>query len=59
MNLSKWELLAAMQALSIYVLIRLDEGETDYNNFDFLLITAVTVSPAFAFPPYFGFNDTF
>ncbi|CAJ2508719.1 Uu.00g137450.m01.CDS01 [Anthostomella pinea] len=42
-TLTKWELLAAMQALSIYVLIRLDEGETDHNNFDFLLVKAVTV----------------
>ncbi|KAH8701693.1 hypothetical protein BGW36DRAFT_371332 [Talaromyces proteolyticus] len=38
---SKWELLAAMQALSIYIIVRLDEGETDYNNFDSLLIRAV------------------
>ncbi|KAI0859962.1 hypothetical protein F4860DRAFT_504391 [Xylaria cubensis] len=37
-KLQKWELLAAMQALSIYILIRLDEGETDYNNFDALLV---------------------
>ncbi|KAI0111123.1 hypothetical protein GGR51DRAFT_508952 [Nemania sp. FL0031] len=37
-KLHKWELLAAMQALSIYILIRLDEGETDYNNFDFLIV---------------------
>lgn len=32
-----------MQALSIYLIIRLDEGETDDNNFDFLLIATVTV----------------
>lgn len=32
-----------MQALSIYVLIRLDEGETDHNNFDFLLVKTVAV----------------
>ncbi|KAI1455217.1 hypothetical protein F4805DRAFT_459960 [Annulohypoxylon moriforme] len=43
LTLGKWELLAAMQALSIYVLIRLDEGETDYNNIDFILVKAVTV----------------
>ncbi|PQE16409.1 C6 finger domain-containing protein [Rutstroemia sp. NJR-2017a BVV2] len=42
LELSKWELLAAMQALSIYILIRLDEGETDYNNFDYLLVKTVT-----------------
>ena len=35
-----------MQALSIYILIRLDEGETDHNNFDSLLVTAVTVGLA-------------
>ncbi|PIG90117.1 hypothetical protein AARAC_001926 [Aspergillus arachidicola] len=41
-TLNKWELLAAMQALSIYIIIRLDEGETDYNNFDVLLLKAIT-----------------
>ncbi|KAF1936077.1 hypothetical protein EJ02DRAFT_459842 [Clathrospora elynae] len=40
-TLSKWELLGAMQALSIYVLIRLDEGETEHNNLDYLLERAV------------------
>ncbi|KAA8619664.1 hypothetical protein PtrSN002B_001259 [Pyrenophora tritici-repentis] len=40
-SLNKWELLGAMQALSIYVLIRLDEGETEHNNFDYLLERAV------------------
>ena len=43
-TLSKWELLGAMQALSIYVLIRLDEGETEHNNLDYLLERAVIVS---------------
>lgn len=43
MNLTKWELLAAMQALSIYILVRLDEGETEHNDFDFLLLEAVAV----------------
>ncbi|KAI0883133.1 uncharacterized protein GGS22DRAFT_167959 [Annulohypoxylon maeteangense] len=43
LSLSKWELLAAMQALSIYILIRLDEGETDHNNVDFILVKAVAV----------------
>lgn len=33
-----------MQALSIYIIIRLDEGETEYNNFDVLLLKAITVS---------------
>jgi len=35
-----------MQALSIYIIIRLDEGETDHNNFDFLLLATVTVGLA-------------
>jgi hypothetical protein len=43
-SLNRWELLGAMQALSIYVLIRLDEGETEHNNFDHLLEKAVIVS---------------
>jgi hypothetical protein len=43
-TLSKWELLGAMQALSIYILIRLDEGETEHNNLDHILERAVIVS---------------
>jgi hypothetical protein len=46
LKLTKWELLAAMQALSIYIIIRLDEGETDYNSFDSLLFATVIVSLA-------------
>lgn len=42
---SKMELLGAMQALSIYVLIRLDEGETEHNNLDHLLERAFIVCP--------------
>jgi hypothetical protein len=38
-------MLAALQALSIYILIRVDEGETDHNNLDFLLLSTVTVRP--------------
>ena len=41
LRLNKWELLAAMQALSIYILMRLDEGETDHNNLDALMVTTV------------------
>ncbi|KAG2170740.1 hypothetical protein VTO58DRAFT_110979 [Aureobasidium pullulans] len=41
--LNAWELLAAMQALSIYLLLRLQEGETDYNNYDYLMLTTVIV----------------
>lgn len=33
-----------MHALSIYVLMRLEEGETEHNNLDALLIRAVIVS---------------
>ncbi|PVH83207.1 hypothetical protein DL98DRAFT_547575 [Cadophora sp. DSE1049] len=40
-ELDSVELLAGMQALSIYILIRLDEGETDDNNLDSLLVTTV------------------
>ncbi|KAI5360705.1 hypothetical protein Slin15195_G086210 [Septoria linicola] len=35
--------LTAMQALSIYVLIRLDEGETEHNNLDVQLHYTVTI----------------
>ncbi|THX54515.1 hypothetical protein D6D06_05475 [Aureobasidium pullulans] len=42
-NLNAWELLASMQALSIYLLVRLQEGETDYNNYDYLMLTTVIV----------------
>ena len=41
--MNKWELLAAMQALSIYILVRLDEGEMEHNNFDYLLLATVVV----------------
>jgi len=44
--MDKWALLSATQALAIYVMIRLDEGETDYNNFDTLLLSTVMVSRA-------------
>lgn len=43
-QLNKWELFAAMQALSIYILIRLDVGETEHNDFDGLLVSAVIVA---------------
>ncbi|OJK01952.1 hypothetical protein ASPACDRAFT_40769 [Aspergillus aculeatus ATCC 16872] len=42
-KLNKWQLLAAMQALSIYIIMRLEEGETEHNNVDFLLLSTVTV----------------
>ena len=45
-KLNEWELLAGMQALSVYILIRLDEGEMVDNNVDILLVTTVIVSRA-------------
>ncbi|RDW72264.1 Zn(II)2Cys6 transcription factor domain-containing protein [Aspergillus mulundensis] len=42
-KLDNWELLGAMQALCIYILVRLDEGETNENNLDFLLLAGATV----------------
>lgn len=44
LKLNKWGLLAAMQALSIYLLVRLGEGETEENTNDVLLMETVTVS---------------
>lgn len=44
--MDKWGLLAALQALSIYILIRLDEGETEHNNLDSLLLITVVVCVA-------------
>ena len=42
-TLNRWQILAGMQALSIYLLCRLEEGEAGYNNFDWLMMKAVTV----------------
>jgi hypothetical protein len=42
--MNKWELLAAMQALSLYILVRLEEGENDHNNLDVLLFACFAVS---------------
>ena len=41
--MSKWSLLAAHQALSIYIMVRLCEGENEYNNLDVLLLGTVAV----------------
>lgn len=43
---ANWDLLASMQAVAIYILFRLDEGETEQNDFDLLLLATVTVSLA-------------
>ncbi|KAL1841425.1 hypothetical protein VTK73DRAFT_3484 [Phialemonium thermophilum] len=40
---TKWGLLATMQALAIYILTRLEEGETDDNNLDALLLTTMSI----------------
>ncbi|KAL2828793.1 hypothetical protein BJY01DRAFT_128821 [Aspergillus pseudoustus] len=42
-GLDKWDLLSAMQASAFYILVRIDEGETEHNNLDFLLLATVTV----------------
>jgi hypothetical protein len=39
----QWDILSSMQALLIYVLIRLGEGETVHNNIDVLLLSTVWV----------------
>ncbi|KAG4441699.1 hypothetical protein IFR05_002833 [Cadophora sp. M221] len=41
LHMDSLELLAGMQALCIYILIRLDEGETEHNNFDSLMVKTV------------------
>ncbi|EED15915.1 conserved hypothetical protein [Talaromyces stipitatus ATCC 10500] len=43
LKMNNWELLAAMQALAMYLIVRLEEGETDYNHVDSLLVNAVTL----------------
>ncbi|KAF2786119.1 hypothetical protein K505DRAFT_368494 [Melanomma pulvis-pyrius CBS 109.77] len=39
----KWQLLAATQALLMYMLMRLAEGETEHNNFDIPLLSAMMI----------------
>lgn len=50
--MNKWELLAAIQALTIYVLVRLGEAETENNNIDFLLVKLVSVGPHLPSSPF-------
>lgn len=45
MNMGKWKLLAVLQALAIYIIVRLDEGETAYNTLDSQLVSTVMVLP--------------
>ncbi|KAI4854287.1 hypothetical protein E4T44_00282 [Aureobasidium sp. EXF-8845] len=40
-KMDTWALLSAMQALSVYLLVRLREGETEHNNYDSLMLTTV------------------
>ncbi|KAK0122676.1 hypothetical protein ONS96_009713 [Cadophora gregata f. sp. sojae] len=57
-ELDSVELVAGMQALAIYMLIRLDEGETADNNLDSLLVTtviAISIQLSQNKPP--GFNQ--
>jgi hypothetical protein len=44
---NKWQLLAAMQALLVYLIFKVDEGQPEYNSFDSLLVALVVVSQAF------------
>jgi hypothetical protein len=41
--MNKWELLAALQALAIYIIERLNTDGTGYETLDALLIRTVTV----------------
>lgn len=41
--MTRVELLGSMQALSIYIFVRVDEGQTEDNDFDDMLQAAVTV----------------
>ncbi|OIW22668.1 hypothetical protein CONLIGDRAFT_719727 [Coniochaeta ligniaria NRRL 30616] len=43
LQLNRWGLLAAIQALAIYIIVRMDEGQTEHNNVDHLLITTVII----------------
>lgn len=44
---NKWQLLAAMQALLVYLIFKVDDGQPEYNSFDSLLVAAIVVSQAF------------
>ncbi|KAL2062847.1 hypothetical protein VTL71DRAFT_5919 [Oculimacula yallundae] len=53
LQLDNLELLAGMQALCIYILIRLDEGETEHNNLDSLMVkTVIVIATQLALQPY-------
>jgi hypothetical protein len=42
--MDKWELLGALQALMIYMLMRLIEGQTENTSFDVPLLNTILVS---------------
>ncbi|ETS85545.1 hypothetical protein PFICI_03570 [Pestalotiopsis fici W106-1] len=42
-KMNRWKALASLQALLIYTVMRVDEGETDYNNLDSLLQRTIIV----------------
>jgi hypothetical protein len=42
--MNSWEALASLQALLIYTVVRVDEGETEYNNLDSLIQSSIIVS---------------
>lgn len=46
-KMSKWGLLAAMQAIAIYIILKLEEGENEYNQIDSLLVASIFVSHLF------------
>ncbi|CAI6335587.1 unnamed protein product [Periconia digitata] len=42
-NFDRWDILIGMQAVSVYLLVRICEGETDENNVDFLLLSTLAL----------------
>jgi hypothetical protein len=43
-SMGRWQLVSAMQALAIYILVRLNEGEQEYNNLDTVIVQTMNVS---------------
>lgn len=44
LEFDRWELLGSLQALAVYLFVRISEGETEYNNIDTLFINVIIVS---------------
>ncbi|KAB5585032.1 hypothetical protein GE09DRAFT_1069144 [Coniochaeta sp. 2T2.1] len=58
LGLNKRTLLAAMQALFIYIVVRVDEGPTEHNNIDQLLVkTVIVLSQQFNYGTDTGYDD--